>query len=719
VLRQNILNSNAQNLSSGAAIVQDSLLAANDLTLTISANDTLIQLINRQENANSYAIRQAANSMPRLHTANYVADRYFFYYPGHDNDSFVIGPQTAFCKPSIYYDSFFRYGDMSNDEFWAFIRGTAGRTIYPAKKIRYMNDNSQVLLMIVPYGVSSPPRTIGYFMIYFDQDRIMDLFTPLFESGAEWMGIYDGNGQLLASNTDADFSSYISADLLSLQGEGSRIVSGDSGKYTIQYCRDLSSGWFFVTLTPNQFFTAQTAPLLWIVLGGVSLFIILAFCLIRILNKNTQRPLAQIVNMLPLENDGQRGLWSLTESVERLQTDHEKLGKQLGERNTQLRDAAIVQLIKGTFEDEQELRLLLSHTGVEIDESTEYRGIYLKLLHQDALSEVTMPHIDYRHTVLAEAICAISPALQWLTLKNEKEYILLYTKLDGSLPLEELLTTVYSTLKNIYGVDAAFFVGIPCKGLRTLNQSFASAKTLSDGEQGGEKYLFMAEPRPLNSSYDYSAQDEAALLAAAQRNEIDKLNRLLDQLYDRNFNQRQLSDFLRQGLYSAMIHTLSRAACSLPLPPELTNIPVRLDANSFFQILRNQYHAISAWIQENRHRDSRLMLDNVLGFIDENFGNEEMSLTYAAMHFGLTEQYLSDVFKRRAGMNFSTYLERKRIIKAQEILRSSQMNVQSIAESVGYSNIRTFRRAYSRVLGHPPSEDRKMFVEGDMDPDEE
>ena len=96
-----------------------------------------------------------------------------------------------------------------------------------------------------------------------------------------------------------------------------------------------------------------------------------------------------------------------------------------------------------------------------------------------------------------------------------------------------------------------------------------------------------------------------------------------------------------------------------------------------------------------------------------------MSLTYAAMHFGLTEQYLSDVFKRRAGMNFSTYLERKRIIKAQEILRSSQMNVQSIAESVGYSNIRTFRRAYSRVLGHPPSEDRKMFVEGDMDPDEE
>lgn len=363
--------------------------------------------------------------------------------------------------------------------------------------------------------------------------------------------------------------------------------------------------------------------------------------------------------------------------------------------------------------------MMLAHTGVEIEESPEYRGIYMKLLHQDVLSEATMPHIDYRHTVLSEALRPFSPAIQWLTLKNEKEYILLYTRMPLSAPLEELLTAVYSTLKNICGVDAALFVGIPCKNLRTLNQSFASAKALSMGEPEGEKYLFLAEPKPLNKSYDYSAQDEAALLAAAQRNERDKLNTLLDQIYERNFRQRQLSSFLRQGLFSAMIHTLSRSDCPLPLPPELMNIPVRLNEDAFFHSLRNQYLAISDWIQENRHRDSRLMLDNVLNFIDENFGNENMSLTYTAMHFGLTEQYLSEGFKRRAGMNFSTYLERKRVLKAQEMLRTTQINVQLIAESVGYSNIRTFRRAYSRVLGHPPSVDRKEYVEGDTAPEEE
>lgn len=100
------------------------------------------------------------------------------------------------------------------------------------------------------------------------------------------------------------------------------------------------------------------------------------------------------------------------------------------------------------------------------------------------------------------------------------------------------------------------------------------------------------------------------------------------------------------------------------------------------------------------------MLDNVLRFIGENYANPDMSLTYTAMHFGLTEQYLSESFKRRVGMNFSTYLERTRVEKAQEMLRSSAWNVQQIAQAVGYANIRTFRRAYSRVLGHAPNIER-------------
>ena len=58
------------------------------------------------------------------------------------------------------------------------------------------------------------------------------------------------------------------------------------------------------------------------------------------------------------------------------------------------------------------------------------------------------------------------------------------------------------------------------------------------------------------------------------------------------------------------------------------------------------------------------------------------------------------------GVNFSAYLEQQRISRAHELLRTTGMSVQAISDSVGYANIRSFRRAYIRVVGCPPSADR-------------
>ena len=58
------------------------------------------------------------------------------------------------------------------------------------------------------------------------------------------------------------------------------------------------------------------------------------------------------------------------------------------------------------------------------------------------------------------------------------------------------------------------------------------------------------------------------------------------------------------------------------------------------------------------------------------------------------------------GVNFSAYLEQQRISRAHELLRTTGMSVQTISDSVGYANIRSFRRAYIRVVGCPPSADR-------------
>ena len=131
-----------------------------------------------------------------------------------------------------------------------------------------------------------------------------------------------------------------------------------------------------------------------------------------------------------------------------------------------------------------------------------------------------------------------------------------------------------------------------------------------------------------------------------------------------------------------------------------------LDSEQFFAELADIYDSLIEQTQSGRRRASMMLMENVLQYIAENYRDPNLSLTMLAQHFGLTEPYLSKRFKQHVGVNVSAYLEQQRISRAHELLRTTGMSVQAISDSVGYANIRSFRRAYIRVVGCPPSADR-------------
>lgn len=705
LLWSNLLANNERLLSTACDLAEDAVKAADDFAENLLKNEELTNLLISPAEQNPYNIRHVANTLPVLRTANSLVERYYFYYFGGE-DEFVIGPQTTFLHPQKYYASCFQYAGMQGEDFWQMIRQQRTRRVYPAEDTVYFSVSMRHLLITIPYRrVNATPHISGQIMVYFNEKRLLDAFSPLRQAGAEWIGILDREGRLLSS--EGVWETLPLEKLAALpQGMGHAEFSLADGRYTLQYIRGGESGWLFAALIPNRVYSSQSSQVLLIVGVCILLFIGCALLLTGMIARNSRKPLAQLVQLLPIEEQGgKQGLWPIQRAVEKLALDNEELNGRLGAQQVQLRDAAISQLVKGNFEDEDEIQLLLSHTGVELAGPV-YRGLYMQVLNQSVPNEANMNYQNYRHTVVSEVLNGFAPALQLLTIKNSSEYILLYSQAAGQ-TLEDVVSAAYTTLKTAYNLDTVFFAGVPCQDLRTLNQSFSFARALAMREAGDEKYLHVAERRPINKTvYDYSPSDEVSLVSSAQRGDMEKAGALLADVYDRNFVQRSLSPFMRQALYSAMLHTLSRSDCPLTLPAELTNVPLHMSPKAFFQALWKQYGSICEWAQENRRRDSKLTMDKVLLFIRENFCDSAMSLAYTATHFGLTEQYLSECFKKRTEMNFSTYLEEQRIRRAQTLLRTTETSVQNIAESVGYSNIRSFRRAYSRVLGHPPSDDR-------------
>ena len=77
----------------------------------------------------------------------------------------------------------------------------------------------------------------------------------------------------------------------------------------------------------------------------------------------------------------------------------------------------------------------------------------------------------------------------------------------------------------------------------------------------------------------------------------------------------------------------------------------------------------------------------------------------------MTESYLSTLIKQLVGQNFSSYLEKLRIRRANELLKNHKLSIAEIGQAVGYDNSTSFGRAYKRVTGVSPSQYAKIHYQ--------
>lgn len=85
-----------------------------------------------------------------------------------------------------------------------------------------------------------------------------------------------------------------------------------------------------------------------------------------------------------------------------------------------------------------------------------------------------------------------------------------------------------------------------------------------------------------------------------------------------------------------------------------------------------------------------------------------LTLEETSKHVHLNASYLSIVFKKETGQNFSDYLTSYRIEMAKNMLRQGDMSIAAISEAVGYADSKYFSRIFTRIVGIKPSAYRTL-----------
>jgi len=110
---------------------------------------------------------------------------------------------------------------------------------------------------------------------------------------------------------------------------------------------------------------------------------------------------------------------------------------------------------------------------------------------------------------------------------------------------------------------------------------------------------------------------------------------------------------------------------------------------------------------ENKSKQS-VLIEKTINYISENYKNPEINATVVANAMGVHSSYLSSTFKEQTDEGLLHYINSVRVKAAKDLLLQKGRTIEKTAQSVGFSNARTFARAFKKFEGMPPSEYRDL-----------
>lgn len=83
--------------------------------------------------------------------------------------------------------------------------------------------------------------------------------------------------------------------------------------------------------------------------------------------------------------------------------------------------------------------------------------------------------------------------------------------------------------------------------------------------------------------------------------------------------------------------------------------------------------------------------------------NERITLAAVAQVAGLETKYFSAYFHAKTGVTWTAWLRLLRVNRAKELVHAQELSISRLAFASGFSDVRTFERAFKRIVGVPPA----------------
>ncbi len=309
------------------------------------------------------------------------------------------------------------------------------------------------------------------------------------------------------------------------------------------------------------------------------------------------------------------------------------------------------------------------------------------------------------------------------------EGVLLSTTIEGCLlilltdpPHVDLLIqgieTVRSTFFRFYRLDVTIALSDADRMVHSRKLYREMLQCMNHRFYVGEGSLIMMHDLALPDTevvlnlHDILDEDKFCLLVKSgnEQEVCHEMDRLFRQLGEQKLEIAVTRSYILQ-LYAAMIRIC---------PPEETNsftkgmaVLAEMDTLAGLKsfVFTEASQLTAGYYNNYIHRQSSVV-DKMIGIIESNYGNDELSLNGVANEIlYMNPDYLGKIFKKVTGSNFSHYVNQYRIKRACEYIRfGGDIKVFELADKFGFAgNSQYFSQVFKKSTGMTPTEFKRSY----------
>lgn len=508
---------------------------------------------------------------------------------------------------------------------------------------------------------------------------------------------------------------------------GDRVAGSNGDSYICTYSKSTQTDWYYSIITPeNSFFkTSQSLSLLYI--GSFALSLLLGIFLVWLLLRSNYKPIGSILNIIDRSDSAGDEFERIKNSYKKLASENRTMQSTLTTQAEQLRERYILSLLKGkkSYLDSIDVN---SYFQIDIlDKAFVLIAFSVGNLSGEA-SAVYQDELEYNNINLFSVDNVFSEIMmKYSFYKVEDGQLLLYL-LHLNKAQEELwnsqgfslITEICDLFLQKLSVPLTAAISETIENFNHVSVLYSNVMDALEyksiiGESG---MIHTTDIKKTDMLMDKNTNRIQGLSDTVGEGDFQKAKEIITDVFEEYKINTALPFAVFRILIMSYINTmlnsfyesvLDISQYNKLLVSKLEPLTASSEIDTLYYDFCEFLEFICGIIAKQSEGTENKLVEKIEKYILQNYPDCNLNISAIAEAMERNPRHISRIFKIQTGEGLLDYINNVRIKKAKEIMEQEEITMEDLAEKVGYTNDRTFRRAFNRAEGTTPRKYGQSF----------